>query len=931
MVSAYTAIDPDLAVTIHCGLSHAFLNKENRTGKKAAFSCSFRPSSLTALDLYSHVTAGKAFALGYFRESQRTRDTFGFSELLGLDFDDDVSIEALLDHELVRDYALFLYPTPSHTEEHPRTRVVFRLSEPVEGADRWETLASGLIEAFQDCRPDTKCKDAARFFYGSDVPGATFLGKTLPLFVAGGLLLPQAMRVRDDHEKLERDPLVRERRRTGVRRPPLELVKEVERQLSVTNAPVNAKGYILSPISCPVGIHENDDLAPAAYWNKDICALKCFKCDKAYNTIRVARALGIDYRRYYPEDRKSTQTALANLRIDRQINQLFIDTGLYRQHRDLLLKSDMGTGKTEAIIPLFKGKRVLSITAKQALSARLHHRLGLTHYKDVGKDQWAAITQLGIVPSELVRLAQRTSEARAYDIVFLDEVEQLLGYLGTFQGRLAEEVYGALCALVRQAGQVIATDAFLSPVSQNWLESLRGPVTTVENTFRRARPPLTMYQQESGLLAETIRLVDEQDGPVVIALNSEEKGFQYKTYFENQYGREAVYWLHGESGGDWENQALVMGLENRIAGYRVFLYTPTLECSISIDTPVRAVCGFFGSEPLVAPALHQMLHRFRNPKAVLVWIRPGRRNLLTDADILFAGKLMRAARAAYHANYEAYGLHPVSETQKELQRLFANAEALHSSSKSDLPSHFRELAQAQGYEITEYEHGDERLKEAMKAVKQQCLEQEKAAVLAARPVSPEKYKELKAQGQDLTAARYGLKCWIIEDLAGVEITPELYNLLHDKKERAKFQLLVDVLCASEAEMQERDRAEVDQLPGQRTMHTEKYRLLRSFLYYLYGADDSVSGKKFSGTEVEQAVRPFLESHEHQLSTLFGHRKGGSKKPHLIAKWLLGQMHLKLISERSGHGNREYDWYIDGEFLQRRLDMARHAYEHRRAR
>jgi len=82
-----------------------------------------------------------------------------------LDFDSGITpkevIEKLLEHGIIVN---IIYYTFSHTEEHPRFRIVILLEKPIYDYCVAEVIRKGLVKGLDGC--DTKCKDAARMFLG---------------------------------------------------------------------------------------------------------------------------------------------------------------------------------------------------------------------------------------------------------------------------------------------------------------------------------------------------------------------------------------------------------------------------------------------------------------------------------------------------------------------------------------------------------------------------------------------------------------------------------------------------------------------------------------------------------------------------------------------------------------------------------------------
>jgi hypothetical protein len=73
-------------------------------------------------------------------------------------------------------YASFAYATPSSTEDHPKSRVVFVLLEPVTDAAYYRRLYKAMAWLFAEggSYTDPACKDPLRLYYGS--PKANMVG-----------------------------------------------------------------------------------------------------------------------------------------------------------------------------------------------------------------------------------------------------------------------------------------------------------------------------------------------------------------------------------------------------------------------------------------------------------------------------------------------------------------------------------------------------------------------------------------------------------------------------------------------------------------------------------------------------------------------------------------------------------------------------------
>lgn len=164
---------------IALSISPHFYNKENRAPERkskdgkmsnAYAHAAFQTVSVDPAFIVRHITSGKAISVSAVTGDWRREDNFISSQLMGVDLDESPGIDALFEDQFVREYAFLAYPTPSHTEQAPRSRVLFILDQPLTDKERYKLLVKRLMHRFA-VPLDESCKDAARVFYGSDKPG----------------------------------------------------------------------------------------------------------------------------------------------------------------------------------------------------------------------------------------------------------------------------------------------------------------------------------------------------------------------------------------------------------------------------------------------------------------------------------------------------------------------------------------------------------------------------------------------------------------------------------------------------------------------------------------------------------------------------------------------------------------------------------------
>lgn len=465
-------------------LSTDFHNKRNLTGKKSSHSQSFTPRETNAQALIQHILEGKAWAQGYYSKGNRSKASFISSQTLALDFDDGISVDNALDNVFIERYALLIHPTPSSTATAPRTRVIFMLAEAVNCASAWEALQRGLIDHFEAMRPDPNCKDAARMFYGSDLPGAYVnLEARLPIELAGALTQREAA-IEMERVVASRNALPpKKQHKKGEGKLFRNLVAEVERCLEVAEAAIGNSGFTTDPIPCPVRFHEHDRTSPAAYWHSEKKIVYCHKCHHTYLVCDIAAALNIG-----PQliDSHARNPII-------ECHQLYISEydlrPLMTETRTLLIKSPTGSGKTEGLTAIITSRaydRILVITHRKSLATNLTKRLNqglkrnrverhFENYEGLRAPQLRQISHLVICLNSLTKLVALGQQLPPFDLVIMDEIEQQLAHLigGTFDGEEAVNTYEILCHIVRTADQVVAMDAYAGNDSWEWLASVR--------------------------------------------------------------------------------------------------------------------------------------------------------------------------------------------------------------------------------------------------------------------------------------------------------------------------------------------------------------------------------------------------------------------------------------------------------------------------
>lgn len=167
-------------MNLRLSVSHNFLCKENRAQPRwserrqtndnlwamGAFSTVTMPPNVVV----AHITSGKAICIAALTTNHRHAKNFASAQIMGIDLDKSPGVEALLEDRFVRESAFLVYPTASHTEAAPRSRILFALDKAISDPAEYKRLLLRLMNRF-NVPVDEACKDVVRIFYGSTQTG----------------------------------------------------------------------------------------------------------------------------------------------------------------------------------------------------------------------------------------------------------------------------------------------------------------------------------------------------------------------------------------------------------------------------------------------------------------------------------------------------------------------------------------------------------------------------------------------------------------------------------------------------------------------------------------------------------------------------------------------------------------------------------------
>ena len=531
--------------TIRLSLNTGLIDKES-VGGDEAYRSGFIPQQITIEELRDAVFEGIAFSYQY-QGGIRNTANFIATEFLAADYDGAVSIDEALASDVVKEHGTLLYTTPSHTAEEHHFRVVFALPRTISDPVELRAAARALTQRLGS---DMTATDPARIFFGSKGCDAQLLGRCISPEFLDGLIddgrlswssSSATRNVATGNRSLSRiEPELEVRLANGTVMP----FKDIEGKQSVHcpfHPDVRASAFVSQ------GKHDNFlhcSTYQKTWWPAESSAHShdFFDFDRIVKAIKAHgfKKAGDDLvgleRFMGPQVVRPNNISILE---DRHLDpsRVSIDTS---QSGLTLVKSPKGSGKTTLLAKLLETPvetanslfpedgdcssarphikdNVLLIGHRQALIGGLCQRLGLNSYLDHperrGSHKLAlAKRRFGVCLDSLRRV-----EDTKYDVIIIDEVEQVLAhFLSDTIGSARFRVFDAFCRLLCEARHVIALDADLGWATFSTLRmmlsrnddltdtdcssELERPINIVLNEWRDTERSLALYDSKEHLV-----------------------------------------------------------------------------------------------------------------------------------------------------------------------------------------------------------------------------------------------------------------------------------------------------------------------------------------------------------------------------------------------------------------------------------------------
>ncbi len=318
------------------------------------------------------------------------------------------------------------------------------------------------------------------------------------------------------------------------------------------------------------------------------------------------------------------------------------------------IKSPKGSGKTkmlEEVVAMYKQQnknvRILLIGHRRSLINATAKRLGLTSYLNndeyTVKEFTSPTNQYAISLDSLARLL---SGSRPYDVVIIDEVEQVFAHL--LSETLRKERKNAILYLqhfVNKAKHVYLLDADLTPMSVEIMGVLNKAgvnkdAFAVINTYKANGRELNMYyhKDDKQIVADLMHALKEGKH-CFLCSNSKDRINGLVSELKKIMPEKEIMAITSDNSQDQAAQNFIINIKAEAPKYDLIAVSPSLSTGVDITFPddaqwIDCVFGIFNAGINTHFDIDQQLSRVRHPGQVNVWVSDMEFNFETDPNVI---------------------------------------------------------------------------------------------------------------------------------------------------------------------------------------------------------------------------------------------------------------------------------------------------------
>ena len=435
----------------------------------------------------------------------------------------------------------------------------------------------------------------------------------------------------------------------------------------------------------------------------DIAAAKCAEM----GILSTSPDVFSDFNDVFCADEDVHTQLWRNLRGTKAVDRQWFTADVIPEHaKTVLVRSALGTGKTEALKELIRGYQAdggacLYIAQYQALASDAARRLGITDYLSLPQaaGEFAqAAAQAGSMAICINSLPKIDCSKQHYDVVVIDEAAQCAEQLtSSFLRKHRYEVWETLCFLLKKAYQVVLLDGTGTENTIAAYSALRGAGgVIVANEYKPAKKQtFALFQAKEAAIGDILEALQRGER---VAIPTDTDGEVIQRALAGLSNKKGIL-INADMP---EKEANLANINAWLATEKpdYFIFSPAIGTGVSIDgVHFDRVTGVFSGQTVGARLVFQMLHRVRGEKPRGAWLAHIDNGNLTDN----ADDLQSEFTASYLAEsaFLKIGASGAWEARDaEFLRFWANVTAEKNAHKNKWKTTALNYFSAQGYTVT---------------------------------------------------------------------------------------------------------------------------------------------------------------------------------------------------------------------------------------
>lgn len=753
----------------------------------------WKNTSLSSQELMDWIKGGGPYC-PWVKDGFRSDKNFEGTNIVCVDVDEGISIDDAVNHEFAEKGLHILYTTAKHSPDAPRFRLIFKLPEVIENSEKYKRIQGALQHIFQG---DRAVVHPAGFFYGNSKAkfqswDRRFTNEDVERLVK--LVMPP-----------KSDTLGANRGYT-TQRSKAHLSPETILQTASGEFKKFSDLLNRTPVHC----HYHPDKSPSAVVMvlKDKRRfLRCSSCDLTW--WQEQKGGSFAEKSQFPDfvetvreikdaDRNKLRKIIKNLPPDMDSSNWKVPSIHFHKNAHFRLnrlasgltfiKSPKGTGKTESLIQIILDKtvvpmsatldrffdpmtdeeireialskktgfRVLLIGHRRSLIRNLCERLNLDCYlDDNSKLSSHKKDRYGVCVDSLHKIQGQT---KPYDLIILDESEQVLAHFLSSTLSNASNVFDLFRSVIRTSSSIIALDADLGWTTYLTLSSMRSksklpienePANIYINELVGSKGSYELHTSKIGLIQDLDRQIKEGK-KIFVASNSKNFIEAQHLLFEDMYPDASKIFITSSNSGTEKTQHFVKNIKTEIKKYDLVLASPTLGTGVDItfdnsEKYFDIVYGFFEARVNSHWEIDQQLSRVRHPKEVKLWVSPESFNFETVFESVKYDLLSSHVVANTMMEAEKIITKSYIEEEDDFLRMAAMVISNHRFSKNQLKTNLVEYRHLTGWDVTHVEappdvsYGSKLIKHAKSLSEAEYRRQ----IFTANPITKSEFDELE--------------------------------------------------------------------------------------------------------------------------------------------------------------------------------------------